>query len=273
MTRIAFLGLGAMGARMSVNLAEAGFDVVGWNRTPPAVSAIPLASTISDAVSGADIVIAMVTDDAASEEVWRVALPAMSKDALAVEASTVSPARMAAFADDTKANGIAAIGAPVAGSRPQAEAGELLFLTGGEKTDADRFAQAADAMGKAAIHAGTAVQAASLKLMINGMLAIQTAAMAEVLRFADKAGIDPDAAVDLMAPVPVMSPAATFVGKQIAARQHAPMFTVDLMEKDLGYLTASGASPVLSEVRAAFARAQQAGHGGQHITAVAETLD
>ena len=105
--------------------------------------------------------------------------------------------------------------------------------------------------------------------MINGLLAIQTAALAEILKFAERAGFDASAAVDLMAPVPVTSPAAGFVGKQIAAGAHDPMFTVDLMEKDLGYLTGAGAMPVLSEVRASFARAQAAGHGDKHITAVA----
>lgn len=273
MTRIAFLGLGAMGARMAANLANAGFDVLGWNRSAQPSAPVPLAADISEAVAGADIVIAMVTDDAASGDVWRAALPAMKPDALAVEASTVSPARMSAFKADATAQGIAAIAAPVAGSRPQAEAGELVFLTGGDQAHADRFTAAADVMGKATLYAGTVEQAASLKLMINGLLALQTAAMAEILRFAGHAGMDPAAAVDLLAPVPVTSPAAAFVGKQIAAGQHDPMFTVDLMEKDLSYLTAAGGMPVLSEVRAAFARTQASGHGGLHITAVAKTLE
>ncbi len=124
-------------------------------------------------------------------------------------------------------------------------------------------------MGKAALYAGTAEQAASLKLMINGLLAVQTAAMSEILKFGEAAGFDAAGAVDLLAPVPVTSPAAAFVGKQIAAGQHDPLFTVDLMEKDLGYLVGPRDMPVMSEVRAAFARAQDAGHGGRHITAVA----
>lgn len=269
MTRIAFLGLGAMGTRMASNLHHKGFDVVGWNRSPMTDPALPIANSIEDAVKDADIVIAMVTDDAASAAVWSTAFPAMPAGALAVEASTVSPARIAAFSHEAETYGLRAIAAPVAGSRPQAEAAELLFMTGGRQEDTERFQPAAEAMGKAALYAGSVEQAAALKLIVNGLLAIQTAAMGEILKFAKSAGFTPDAAMDLLAPVPVTSPAAAFVGRQIAAGQHEPMFTVDLMAKDLGYLTEGREMPVLSEVLASFVRAQNAGHGGQHITAAA----
>ena len=269
MTRIAFLGLGAMGSRMAANLSASGFDVTGWNRSPKVGLPLRVTSELSEAVRGAEIVVAMVTDDAASETVWTEALAAMKSGALAVESSTVSPRRMAGFAAEAEAAGVAPLAAPVAGSRPQAEAGELLFLTGGDADDAARFAPAVDAMGKAAIHAGTPAQAASLKLMINGLLAIQTAAMGEILKFGESAGFDAAGAVDLLAPVPVTSPAAAFVGKQIAAGQHDPMFTIELMAKDLGYLTKGADMPVLSEVLASFARAQNAGKGSLHISAVA----
>ncbi|MDJ1016567.1 MAG: NAD(P)-dependent oxidoreductase [Paracoccaceae bacterium] len=266
MTKIAFLGLGAMGRRMAGRLAAAGHEVIGWNRTPVELDGLTIAGSIEEAVSGAELVMSMVTDDGASEAVWNAALPAMAYDALAVEASTVSPGRIAALAG----SGVRFIDAPVAGSRPQAEAGELVFLAGGSEADVEAFRPIADTMGKAVLHAGATGKGIALKMIVNALLAVQTAAMKELLAYAEAQGMNAGATMDLLAPVPVVSPAAAFVGKQIVSGAHDPMFTVDLLVKDLGYLLDGAAdAPVMAEVRAAFQAAQSRGHGDRHITAIA----
>ena len=274
MTKIAFLGLGAMGRRMVPHLIAAGHDVTIWNRSPDKSEGLnaTLAPTPADAARGADIVLSMLTDDAASEAVWLGrdgALAAMPDGALAVEMSTVSPGwvlKLARAADDRS---LGFLDAPVAGSRPQADAGDLVFLVGGTDHDLARFQPLAEAMGKAVLHAGDRGKGAVLKLMVNGLLAVQTAAMAELLAFGTKGGIDPARAVELLSPVPVTSPAAAFVGGQIARGAHDPMFTVALMEKDLGYLLGGADLPLIAETRARFAAAQARGHGEKHISAVA----
>ena len=269
MTRIAFLGLGAMGSRVATNIAEAGHSIVGWSRSGTGPDSVPRAGTIRDTVGGADVVIAMVTDDAASAEVWDAALPHMKPKALAVEASTVSPGRVQALSKATAAAGVALIDAPVAGSRPQAEARELVFLVGGRAADIDRFRALAATTSKALLHAGATGQGGVLKLMINGLLAAQTAAMAELLAYGSRMGLDMSSALDLITPIPVTSPAAAFVGRQIADGTHAPMFTIDLLVKDLGYLISGSDAPFMAAVRNSFERAQSRGLGGQHISAVA----
>lgn len=270
MTRIAFLGLGAMGSRMAAQLAAAGHDVTGWNRSSGAAPELSIrrAEYSADAVKDAEVVITMVTDDAASQAVWDEVLPSMAPDALAVEMSTVSTTRIADLAAQTEARGLAFLDAPVAGSRPQAEAGALAILTGGDEYAVARFAPVAEALGTL-VHAGTVRQGAVLKMLVNALLAVQTAALAELLPWAEAHGMEVEKAIELLAPIPVTSPAATFVAKQIAAGQHDPLFTVDLLVKDLGYLLTGGTVPLMSAVRQRFEAAQERGLGDRHITAVA----
>ncbi|MEM9708699.1 MAG: NAD(P)-dependent oxidoreductase [Pseudomonadota bacterium] len=279
MANIGFLGLGAMGRRMAANFLSAGHSVTVWNRTAAACADLvsagaTLADTPREAASGAEIVISMLTDDAASRAVWmgeNGAMEGLEAGSLAVEASTLSLDWISTLGRALGGQGVAFLDAPVAGSRPQAEAKELIFLVGGSDADVTRFEPIAKATAKAVLHAGPRGKGAALKLMVNGLLAVQTAALSEIFEFAAGAGIDAVRAAELLAPVPVTSPAAAFVANQIAAGAHDPMFTIDLMEKDLGYLTANGAAPLLSETRARFAGASARGHGGKHISAVGLT--
>ncbi len=276
MSRIAFLGLGAMGSRMARRLIDAGHDLSVWNRSParsaPFRGMARIAATPAEAGDGAGFVLSMVTDDDAARATWLGtdgALDAARPGALAVEMSTVSPGWIAELSRAAAQAGVPMIDAPVAGSRPQAEAGELAFLVGGAETDVARVDPIARAMGKAVIHAGEAGSGIALKMMVNGLLAVQSAAMAELLAYGAARGLLPERALALLSPLPVTSPAAAAVGGLIAGGNHTPMFPIDLLVKDLGYLLADVDAPVMAGVRDAFARASARGLGGQHISAVA----
>ena len=279
MSKITFLGLGAMGSRMAQNLITAGHDVCVWNRSPARCASLikagaKTAPTSKKAVNGAEIVISMLTDDDASRAVWLGkdgALEGLAPNALAVESGTVSPTYIAELAQAIRAKGIAFIDAPVAGSLPQAQAGELVFLVGGGAQDVARFEPVALKMGKAVLHAGETGQGCVLKMIVNALLAVQTAAIGELLAYAKAQGLDPTTALALLAPTPVMSPAAQMSGTLILQGAHTPMFPIDLLVKDLGYLLADNDAPlVMSAVRTAFQTAQTAGLGSKHITAVAQ---
>ena len=272
--KIAFLGLGAMGSRMAPHIAEGGHDVVVWNRSPTRAAALglPMADTPADAARTADIVIAMVTDDRASTTVWLGqdgALAGMRPGALAVEMSTVSPDQIEKLATAAAARNIDLLDAPVAGSRPQAEAQALSILVGGTDAGFGTFEPVAKTMGKAVVHVGEQGQGIALKMLVNAMLALQTAGLADILKVGETLGLDKARAMDLLEPTPILSPAAAFVGRQIASGSHDPMFTVDLLSKDLSYTLDGQDAPVLSAVADAFHRAQANGHGDRHITAVA----
>ncbi|WP_425648127.1 NAD(P)-dependent oxidoreductase [Agrobacterium leguminum] len=123
-----------------MNLVKAGHKVTVWNRTPDA--AVPLvaagtrqATTPKEAASGAAFVIAMVRDDQASRHVWldpeTGALAGMSAGTVAIESSTLTPGWVRELGQSASRQGVSFLEAPVSGSRPQAEAGQLVYLVDG----------------------------------------------------------------------------------------------------------------------------------------------
>lgn len=134
-TSIALLGLGTMGVGMAANLLKAGFSLAVYNRTSsrsePFVSqGARIAHTPADAARNAQIIISMLSDDAASRAVWtgpNGALEAADKGAILVESSTVSPTWVMELAALAAKAGVQLIDAPVTGSRVHAEGAQLNF--------------------------------------------------------------------------------------------------------------------------------------------------
>ncbi|MEO1035800.1 MAG: NAD(P)-dependent oxidoreductase [Pseudomonadota bacterium] len=282
MKRIAVLGLGAMGARMAVRLIDAGFDVTVFNRS--AAQTEPLrklgagtAATPAAAARDADVVLSMVRDDAASAAVWDAAndgaLSAMRPDAVAIECSTVSPRRVAALAANARARGIALIDAPLAGSRPQAEAGALIFFAGGEQSVVASLAPVFDALGQATHYMGETGTGAATKLVANALFGIQLAAIAELFGLADAQRLDAEQLLDVLAATPLVSPAAAVAGRAMLARQFAPAFPIELVAKDFDLVAATAADvgiPLSKATREVYRDAIAAGFGDANITGIVQ---
>lgn len=278
MARIAVLGLGAMGSRMAARLIAAGHDVVVWNRSSGpaallAASGASIASTPRAAAAGADIALSMVRDDDASQAVWldpdTGALAAMQVGAVAIESSTLSPDTARALAAAGAARGVPVLDAPVAGSRPQAEAGQLIFLVGGDAPTLDRVREVLLAMGGAVHHAGPAGAGMAIKLAVNAMLAVQVAGLAELSGMLAAQGLDAARAADILGATPVASPAAKGALASMVAGAYAPNFPVALAEKDMEIVDAVAlVSPVSHAARNVLRQAAEAGHGDEHLTAV-----
>jgi 3-hydroxyisobutyrate dehydrogenase len=185
MANISILGLGAMGSRMATNLMRAGHAVAVWNRDPEkavqlVASGAKHASSPRAAAAGADAVIAMVRDNAASRAVWldpsTGALAGMARGAMAMS-STLTVNWVGEPGAAAAKLGIAFLDAPVAGSRPQAEAGQLIYFVGGEASAFARAEPLLKAMGAVVHHAGAVGSGAGVKLMVNALFGIQLAAM------------------------------------------------------------------------------------------------
>jgi len=283
MAKVAFLGLGAMGSRMAARLIGAGHALTVWNRTAERADALAalgaaVAATPRDAAAGCDAAIAMVRDDAASRAVWldpeTGALASLPAGALAVECSTLTPGWVRTLAAEAAARGALFLDGPVAGSRPQAEAGALVHLAGGGPEAVARAAPILSATGAALHHVGPVGAGAAVKLAVNAMLALQVAGLAELVGYLRSDGLDAARAAEALLATPVASPAAKGALGAILAGSHAPSFPLDLALKDLGYaLDAAEAVdarlPAVEAVRAVFAEAGAAGLGGLNLTAVA----
>ncbi|MCB1482136.1 MAG: NAD(P)-dependent oxidoreductase [Rhodobiaceae bacterium] len=285
MANVAFLGLGAMGARMAANLIGAGHSLTVWNRdvakaAPLARAGARVAATPREAAGGADFVIAMLRDDEASRVVWTDpqtgALAGMKDDAIAIECSTLSLAHTSWLTREVTSRKLAFIDAPLAGSLPQAEAKVLIFFAGAATDDLGRADPILKAMGAAVHHAGAAGAGMAVKLAVNTLFAAQVAVMAELTEMLGKAGLDAGEALAIIGATPVCSPAAKVAGEMMVKDAFTKMFPVELVAKDLRYATEAagggGIAPVTDMVRARYEETNRQGFGNEHLTAVVKTL-
>lgn len=287
MSRVAFLGLGAMGSRMAGRLLAVGHEVVVWNRTAGRTGALAdlgaaVAATPRQAAKDAQAVFAMVRDDDASRSAWLDAadgaLAGMRPEAVAVDCSTLSVGHVRELAGAFRAAGRDFLDAPVAGSRPQAEAGQLIFLAGGPEAALARVRPLLDAMGSAVHHAGGNAAGAAVKLMVNALFGIQLASLAELIGFARRTGIDPGRAMEILAATPVCSPAAGAAAAAMLAGRFAPAFPIELAAKDFALVEQSAqavgaALPVADAARVVYQACIAQGHGADNITGVVQLYD
>lgn len=282
MTKIAVLGMGAMGSRMAARLLDAGHDVRVWNRSVDRAKSLmekgaTLASSPRDAVEDREVVISMVRDDAASRAVWLEAgaLEAMPRDAVAIESSTLTPDWIAELSKAASSRKVAFLDAPVAGTRPQADAGQLIYVVGGETEALDVVRPVLDVMGGTVHHVGPNGAGTAMKLAINSLFGIQVAALAETLGLLRRTGIEDADAVEVLASMPITSPAMAGVGGLMVAKKFAPMFPIDLVEKDFAYVETAAKTlgttvPVASKTRQVFEKAKTEGLADENIVAVAK---
>ncbi|MER8884870.1 MULTISPECIES: NAD(P)-dependent oxidoreductase [unclassified Mesorhizobium] len=283
MAEVAVLGLGAMGSRMAANLLKAGHRLTVWNRSKEAAHSListgaRLAGTPREAAAEADFVIAMVRDGIASRKIWldedTGALAGLKAGAVAIESSTLTPVWIGELAKAASARGVAFLEAPVAGGRPQAEAAQLIYIVGGEKDVLARTEPLLKAMGTAVHHAGPVGAGAMVKLSVNSLLAIQVGAMAELIGLLQRLGADVDRAVEIIGTTPASSPAAKTMAASMRAGTFAPLFPVELMDKDLAYAIAmAGADcsqhmPLTIAAREVFQHGIDRGMGDDNITSI-----
>ena len=284
MSNIAFLGMGAMGARIATRLLTAGHSLQVWNRTPERCQPlVEQGATVHNsprqAAETAAVVIVMVADDDASRQVWldekTGAMGGLRQGAVALEYSTLTPSWSHELAQIMSNLNHPFLAAPVVGSRPQAETGQLIQLVGGDLTTLTSV-QAILASHSAVIHpVGDATHSMGLKLAINTLFGIQVAALSEVLGLLQKTGMAPSTAIDWLNQMPTTSPALKGIGALMAAQNYDPLFPVDLVEKDFRYAqlfaqTVGTPVPTIEAVREVYQQAQEAGYGADNIAGIAQ---
>ncbi|PXW95184.1 3-hydroxyisobutyrate dehydrogenase [Sphaerotilus hippei] len=282
MARIAFLGLGAMGSRMALRLLNADHAVTVWNRSPAACAPLvaagaQAAATPRSAADGAEFVFSMVRDDEAARHVWLDevdgAAAALATTALAIECSTLSLDGARSLADALAARGHRLLEAPVSGSLPAVEAGQLVFLPGGEAADLARAAPVLAALGSAAPLLGPVGQGALTKLLINSLLGVQVSLLAEWMAVLKRQGTDVSRLLGAAASTAVWSPVAHRLAASMLAGDFRPQFPVELIAKDFSYALQLGGpaeQPVVAAAQAVFERATRQGLGAQNMSAVAQ---
>lgn len=274
-----------MGSGMAHNLRKAGYEVVVWNRTRAKAEAFGnkgghVADTPAEAVRGTTLVVSMLADDHASRTAWlgeNGALSAMPEDAIAVESSTASPAWIAELDKAAAQRRIPLLDAPVTGSRVQAEAGQLVFLAGGDADVVERARPVLAAMSKQVMHLGPVGSGAQLKLINNFLCGVQVASFAEAVAWIERNGLDRDASLEFLKAAAPGSGIFAAMSDRMTARTYEVNFALDLMRKDLRYARTAAEQYGVQLTTAAnaeqlFIRAQDEGFGERDMAAVVEVL-
>ncbi len=240
--RVGFAGLGRMGAFMAANLVTAGHAVKVWNRSPLAAAqvaartGVSVAETPRDLAAGAEVVVTMLADDAASDAVHRgpEGLFAAGGPRVLLEMGTMSPAHIRALAADAP-DGVTVVDAPVSGATQAAQDAALLILLGGDAAMANRLAPLLDAMGRQTIPLGTTGAGSVMKLAINAMVHSMNQSVSEALVLAGAAGIAPVAAYDAIAASAAAAAPMLHYRRDLYLDEAGQdvSFTLDLAAKDM----------------------------------------
>ena len=249
MTRVAFIGLGNMGAPMAQNLVKAGFSLIVFDLVKDAVdqlvkSGATAAASASDAVDGADVVITMLPASKHVEGIYLGPgglLTKIASKALVIDCSTIAADSARKVAGAAADRGLAMIDAPVSGGTGGAIAGTLTFIVGGESADLERARPLLEKMGKNIFHAGAAGAGQVAKIANNMLLGIAMAGTAEALALGVANGLDPKVLSEIISKssgrtwaIELYNPWPGVMENVPSSKGYAGGFGVDLMLKDLG---------------------------------------
>ena len=274
MSTVAFIGLGAMGSRMAMNLIAAGHKLRVYNRDraktkPFADKGVEVCDSPAAAAKGAEFVCSIVSDDIATREVMLGAsgvIGAAAPGTIVLDSSTNTPAMAKEVAKAAAAKGVVYLDAPVSGSLAQAQGKELVILVGGDKAAFDKAQPVLLGMGRMARRIGDSGAGATLKLINNMLGATVTAAIGEAAMTAEAAGLDRDATMEVLAEGAAGCRLMKTKLPKIFKRDFTPQFYLELMEKDLRYFLQLAQdldrpAPIASLIRSQYQAAKRAQFG------------
>ena len=283
MSTIGFVGLGAMGSRVAGRLLDAGNTVYGTDltRSQPLIDrGLVWRDTPREVAAAADVVFSMVTDDTAVQAITSGPdgiLAGLAHGKVYVDMSTISPQASRQVAGQVRSVGAQMLDAPVSGSIPQAETGTLAIMVGGDQTAFSVAQPLLSEFGETVTHVGTNGQGLLLKLAINISLAVQTLAFSEGLVLAERGGIDPRLAAEVMSTSSIGSPMLKArVPLLLDLPEHA-WFDVTMMHKDIRLARQIAYDlqiplPSASAADHVLARARSLGYAHRDLAALHEVL-
>jgi len=236
--RIAFLGIGLMGAPMTRNLLDAGFPMTLWNRTAskcdPFANEATIAASPAEAVARADVVITMLESGDVVEEVLvaQGAIEALKAGALVIDMSSVQPSVARRHAELAAEKGAGYVDAPVSGGTVGAAEGRLSIMAGGAGEDVERALPVFQALGKCT-RIGPVGAGQLAKLANQAIVGITIGAVSEALLLAAKGGANPTAVREALMGGFAGSRILELHGQRMIDRDFAPGAPARIQLKDL----------------------------------------
>lgn len=241
MQGIGFIGIGLMGQHMARRLLEAGHPLTVWNRTPEKAKGLLGAGAIwgtspKAVAQASDVVITMVTDSKASEEVICGAdgvLEGAHPGLIIIDMGSIAPEMSRSIAERARAKGVPMLDAPVTGNPNVASEGKLGIMVGGPKETFDICIPIFQKMGVKIVYVGQNGLGTTLKLINNLILGVAIEAVSEALVLATKAGIDPQRVIEITSVGGARTGAMETRGPRMIKREFSPHFSTNNMYKDL----------------------------------------
>lgn len=279
--RLGFVGLGVMGAAMARHLADRGHALIVWNRTPSKAQAFrgraDIASSLEEVAQSATVIFVCVSRTEDVSEVLDRITPAAAKGTLVVDHSTIEPSAVRQMASKLEDRGLHLLDAPVTGGSIGAQNGTLTAFCGGREEDFERARPYLEAYTKTARLVGGAGAGQMMKMANQVAVCLTLLSMAECLSFAEKAGLDLQACIELIGSGAGGSWSLENYGPKAVAGDHTPGFSIANQQKDLAYALRTarevGVSlPGTALVHQLLAALENAGGGEQATTALLDLL-
>jgi 3-hydroxyisobutyrate dehydrogenase len=239
--RIGFIGLGLMGSRLTRRLHSSGWHIQAWNRSPkPAEKlsewGIPIAPSVTNLVTGSDVILSSLANDAAVRSVYfdgGGVFSATQPGTVILEMSTISPELSRDLHREARAKGVNFLDVAISGSTPAVDAGTITLLAGGEKETFEQCVPIYESIASQWFLIGPASSGIRMKLVVNLLLGLDMQAIAEAVSLGEHLGIDRNVLFDVLSKTAVIAPAMAGKIRKIKEGDYSPEFPLRLMSKDM----------------------------------------
>lgn len=280
---VAVLGLGAMGHAFAANLLKKGFTVYGWNRTPGrgddlVSQGLVQRETAAQAVSDAQVIIAMLTDGDATLAAIRAIAPSCPQNATFCQMGTIGIQETAdaiALLEALRPD-MLYLDAPVSGTKAPAENAQILVMASGDQQRAGAAQQVFDAISRGTQWYGDAGNSQKMKLVINAWLISMMQGVAESMQLARQFGFTPGQLWETLDGGPLAAPYVKGKLEMIRKDDYTPQMQLQHALKDARLALANapqGTMPMMSEIVEMWTQASQSGLAEQDLAAVYAWLD
>lgn len=246
-TRLGFIGLGLMGSRFLRRLSSMGWSIRGWNRSVSAAlplrrAGIGIADSLPELARSTEVLFSSLANDDAVRAVYFAedgVFANLRPGTILLEMSTISPDLSARLHEAAASRGAFMIDLPVSGSTPAVEAGTVTLFGGGQPEIFDRCIPLFQSIAKQWFWMGPATTGVRMKLVVNLLLGVNMAAIAEAVTLGQHLKLNRNILLDVLPKTAVIAPAFTGKFPRIKAGDYSPQFPLELMAKDMRLVLAT----------------------------------
>ena len=280
--RVAYIGIGQMGAGMALCLQRAGFDVIGYDvsaasRDAAAAEGLAVTADLAEAVRDAEFLLSSLPNSPIVLDAWLgedgILACGPAAGAVCIDFSTIDAETMVAVAEACRAKGLGVVDAPVSGGPKEAADGTLVLLIGGSDADVARAKPLFDVLGSTQLRTGDVGTAKTVKLVNNVMSMGNVLIAAEAFAFGEAAGVDSQVLFDTLSQSGGRSHHLLKRFPNALQSNWDPGFKMELGEKDVAMAVDVARSlkqpmPIASLVREMMTMAMAGGYEGHDVVAV-----